>query len=108
MMKIIASLLFYSGLLAMPAIAQETNPMLSNGLKLLGVPYVANTLEVNDDEELVINCDQVDCTTFVENVLAMSLCPTQGDDMSERDFSNNLEQIRYRNGKIDGYTSRLH
>lgn len=107
-MKTIVSLLLCTGLFSLPAAAQETNAMLNNGLKLIGVPYVANTLEVNNDEDLVVNCDEVDCTTFVENVLAMSLCPTQGAEMSEADFMKNLQQIRYRDGKIDGYTSRLH
>ena len=41
--------------------------------KLIGRPYVAHTLE-GDTEKLTINIDQLDCTTFVENVLAMYLC----------------------------------
>jgi Protein of unknown function (DUF1460). len=86
----------------------EVNPMLSNALLFLDTPYTPNTLEVNNIEELVVNADEVDCTTFVEYVLAMSLCDEQGDDMMESDFATNLEKIRYRNGKIDGYTSRLH
>lgn len=91
------------------ATAQTDTLMISNAKSLIGAQYVAHTLEVNGaDEQLVINCDEVDCTTFVEYVLAMSLCPTQGRDMSENDFANNLTQIRYRNGKVDGYTSRLH
>lgn len=73
--------------------------VLSNGLKFIGTPYVANTLEVNDEEKLVVNLNQVDCTTFVEYVLAQSM---------EGDFTCDLQRIRYRNGKIDGYTSRLH
>ena len=28
--------------------------------------------------------------------------------MQEGDFARNLQRIRYRDGKIDGYTSRLH
>ena len=42
--------------------------------KFLGVPYVAHTLEVNDKERLVINTRQLDCTTLVENVVALTLC----------------------------------
>lgn len=108
-MKKMTSLLSCALLLALPEVgAQESNPMLSNGLKLLNTPYVAYTLEGNSEEELVVNCDEVDCTTFVENVLAMALCPTQGEQMSEADFMKNLQNIRYRNGQINGYTSRLH
>lgn len=90
--------------------AQEiSNVMLSNGIKFVNVPYVAHTLETNGPEELIINCDAVDCTTFVEYVLAESLTPKQANGYaSEYDFADNLQKIRYRNGKINGYTSRLH
>ncbi|MCI1683821.1 MAG: DUF1460 domain-containing protein [Bacteroides sp.] len=86
----------------------KSNIMVSNAIKFLNTPYVAHTLEVNNNEELVINCDEVDCTTFVEYVLAMSLSPVEDGQVSEGDFAKALQQIRYRNGKIDGYTSRLH
>ena len=91
------------------AAAQQKNPMLVNGMKYIGVPYVAHTLDQGEAEELVINCDEVDCTTLVEYVLAESLSPRQADgDVLESDFADKLQQIRYRNGKIDGYASRLH
>ncbi len=86
----------------------EKNVMLNNAISFMDVPYVAHTLEINDKEELVINCDEVDCTTFVEYVLAMSLSPLEDGQVAEGDFANNLQKIRYRDGKIDGYTSRLH
>lgn len=83
--------------------------MVSHALSFLDVPYVANTLEFDGPEELVINCDEVDCTTFVEYVMAMALSSQQANgDISETEFADNLMKIRYRNGKIDGYTSRLH
>ena len=107
-MKKIAVLLLIACLPISLTFGQEANKMLNNGLGFLNTPYVAHTLEVNDTEELVVNCDEVDCTTFVEYVLAMSLCPEQGDNMLESDFANNLQSIRYRNGEINGYTSRLH
>lgn len=80
-------------------ILMATNGILTNGLKFLNTPYVANTLEVNEQESLVIDTGQVDCTTLVEYVLAQTL---------PGDFAGNLQRIRYRDGKIDGYTSRLH
>lgn len=84
----------------------KTNLMIQNGLKFLGTPYVAHTLEVNSpDEKLVVNLKEVDCTTFVEYVLAKSLCNKQNDSIQ---FLKNLKRIRYRNGILDGYTSRLH
>ena len=91
------------------ASAQDKSVMLSNGIKYVDVPYVAHTLEADGPEELIINCDEVDCTTLVEYVLAESLTPKlDNGDISESAFADNLQKIRYRNGKIDGYTSRLH
>ena len=75
--------------------------------KLLGTPYVAGTLEVNAREELVVNLDEVDCTTFVEQVLAMALADKR-DERTEEGFRKALTQIRYRDGELDGYPSRLH
>lgn len=82
-----------------PGCASCRKGVLSNGLTFIGTPYVAGTLEVNEEEKLVINQKEVDCTTFVEYALAQSM---------DGDFACNLQRIRYRDGKIDGYTSRLH
>ena len=46
--------------------------------KLIGIPYVASTLEVNRKEQLVVNLRQLDCTTFVENSLALALTHQSG------------------------------
>lgn len=46
--------------------------MLTNGRMFIGTPYVAATLERGDEEQLIINREEVDCTTFVEYVLAHS------------------------------------
>ncbi|WP_291528566.1 N-acetylmuramoyl-L-alanine amidase-like domain-containing protein [Bacteroides sp. UBA939] len=87
----------------------KSNVMLNNGISFLNIPYVAHTLEVNDGtEELIINCDEVDCTTFVEYALAMSLSSTEDGQVAEGEFADNLQKIRYRDGKINGYISRLH
>lgn len=75
--------------------------------KLLGRPYVAHTLEVNDDERLVVNTQQLDCTTLIETVTALTLCAMQ-DKRTFSDFTHALTQLRYRQGQIDGYPSRLH
>ncbi|MDR0972545.1 MAG: DUF1460 domain-containing protein [Prevotellaceae bacterium] len=86
----------------------EYNRMLSNALQFVGTPYEAHTLEAGDTEELIYGTDALDCMTFVETAMAMSMCKEQGDDMSESEFARNLQKIRYRGGIIDGYTSRLH
>lgn len=46
--------------------------MVSVGKTFLGTPYVAKTLEIGEVETLVVNLQGLDCTTYVENVLAFS------------------------------------
>ena len=73
----------------------------------LGRPYVAHTLEVNDTEQLVVNTRQLDCTTLVETVVALTLCHEQGKK-TWQDYLNMLQTLRYRQGVLQGYPSRLH
>ena len=75
--------------------------------QFVGVPYVAATLEVNDTEQLVVNTWQLDCTTLVETVTALWLCAHHGQ-RTWPDYLRWLRTLRYRQGVIDGYTSRLH
>ena len=42
--------------------------------KFLGEEYVAATLEQGNEEPLFISCTKLDCTTFVELVLATAVC----------------------------------
>ncbi|MBT8301401.1 MAG: DUF1460 domain-containing protein [Maribacter sp.] len=77
------------------------------GKSFLGTPYVAKTLEIGEIETLVVNLHGLDCTTYVENVLAFSLLLREGKSDFNA-FTDNLETIRYKNGKLDGYASRLH
>lgn len=74
--------------------------------ELLGRPYVAHTLE-GENEMLTINIDQLDCTTFVETLYALTRTTLNGRD-SWRDYASNLENLRYRNGEMTDYSSRLH
>ena len=74
--------------------------------KFLGIPYVAHTLE-GEEELLTVNLDELDCTTFVETVLAMTYTVEEGRT-SWRDYVFNLERMRYRKGNLNGYSSRLH
>ena len=84
-----------------------TNFQLHFARQFLGRPYVAHTLEVNREEQLVVNTRELDCTTLVENVVALTLC-MQRHLYTARDFMNALVEMRYRGGIIDGYASRLH
>lgn len=72
----------------------------------LGVPYVASTLE-KEPEGLVINLRELDCTTFVESVYALSMM-AKSKDLSFDNFCNKLRWLRYRDGVINDYTDRLH
>ena len=81
--------------------------MISVGETFLGTPYVAKTLEVGESESLVINLLGMDCTTYVENVLAFSTLLME-DKMNFDSFASTLEYIRYKDGELDGYASRLH
>lgn len=77
------------------------------GLSFLGTPYVAATLENGSKEKLVINLRELDCTTFVENCLALAQTVKSGKTDFES-YAAELERIRYRNGIRDQYPSRLH
>jgi len=77
------------------------------GKSFTGTDYASHTLEVNDEEKLVINLSGLDCNTFLENVLVLSRCIKQGKTSFD-DFKDELTLIRYRDGKIDQYPSRLH
>lgn len=80
--------------------------MLKVGSFFLETPYVAHTLET-EKELLVINLRELDCTTYVENCLAISRTIKSGTHTFEQ-FCSELQLIRYRDGIIDGYPSRLH
>lgn len=88
--------------------AQDIGPtMVAVGKTFIGIPYVAKTLEIGETESLVINFQGLDCTTFVENVLAFSLM-LQNKQKEFNSFIDHLETIRYKDGKLNGYASRLH
>ncbi len=76
--------------------------------KFLGKPYVAHTLELfPDDERLVLNTRELDCTTYVDIVVALTLCSRRGET-TFRQFVHQLHMQRYWNGVCDGYPSRIH
>lgn len=77
------------------------------GRRFIDIPYEANTLESDGPERLRVNLDGMDCTTFVETVTALALTARE-HRQSWQDFLYNLEGVRYRNGRADGYPSRLH
>ena len=78
------------------------------GESLLGTSYEAGTLDVDANEEkLVLKLSGLDCVTFVENTLTFARQIRLGDFDFET-YKKQLTNIRYRNGEILDYTSRLH
>ena len=81
--------------------------MLAIAGEFTGNKYVAGTLEQGSHEPLVINTQELDCTTFVEQVVAIYATVNEGKE-GFRDMCSNLQRIRYRGGIRSGYASRLH
>jgi N-acetylmuramoyl-L-alanine amidase-like len=79
---------------------------------LLGTPYVEGTLEGPGDEVCRLTARGFDCVTLIETCLNLARVtgvwrhggptPTVGDLRDAVTFT------RYRGGRLDGYTSRLH
>lgn len=81
--------------------------ILEIGKFFLGAPYGIGTLEGKRAEHLVINLREFDCVTFVENVVALAwLVKSRGKSFEA--FRKLLQKIRYRQGRLQGYCSRLH
>jgi hypothetical protein len=77
------------------------------GKSFIGTEYAAATLEKGEKESLVINLTGLDCYTFLESSLALARCIKSGKTTFE-DYQNELINIRYRDGKLNEYPSRLH
>lgn len=86
--------------------ASPGDAVVAFGMKFIDVPYKGGTLE-GTPEKLRINIDSVDCTTFVEMMMALAMTVDQRR-LTWRDFALNLQGLRYRGGEVNGYPSRLH
>ena len=63
--------------------------------------------KLKEAERLVVNLREFDCFTFVENVVALAWL-LKSREKSFEGFRRLLRKIRYRNGRLQGYSSRLH
>ena len=90
-----------------PTTALSGQLVLNVGKFFLGTPYVAGTLETEKAERLVTNLAEFDCSTFVENVVALAWHARSREESFEA-FRGLLRKIRYRQGRLQGYSSRLH
>lgn len=93
--------------ISLPICSSKTETLLQISKSFLGTPYVASTLEQAGKEQLVVNLNELDCWTFVEQTIALTLTK-HGKTPNFQQFKKNLQAFRYRNGKVNGYGSRLH
>ena len=77
------------------------------GEQLLGRPYVAGMLDAPETETLVVDLTAFDCVLYVENVLAIARAIALGEESYDA-YARHVEDMRYREGTMDGYCSRLH
>ncbi|MFN8340012.1 MAG: DUF1460 domain-containing protein [Saprospiraceae bacterium] len=112
-MRVLFSIIFFNILFAfnesIVLMAQNdlSRCMVENAMSFVNVPYKSATLDASNEEILVCRNDGFDCVTLVEYVAALSMYQLK-DKKSPSTFEQFLTQIRYRNGVIDGYGSRLH
>lgn len=82
----------------------------------IGTPYEPNTLEAyikaggdpKGLEPLIVSLTRFDCVTLVESCLAVARASDDGAPPSWEKFLHEVQRMRYRGGKREGYTSRLH
>jgi hypothetical protein len=85
------------------------------GATFVGATYRPGTLEIPGPERLVVDLRELDCVTFVENVLALvrfarhdGMALLADPAAARARYESYLRELRYRGGVIDGYPSRLH
>jgi hypothetical protein len=79
-------------------------------------PYQAYTLEEYlkagggpaRAEPLTLSLQQFDCVTLVESCLAIARVARRDGPATWEGFAREMERMRYRDGKREGYLSRLH
>ena len=81
--------------------------VLQIGKSFIGTPYVEKTLEIPGAEKLVINLTGLDCTTYLETVVTLARIAKSGQLTFEA-YEKELEKLRYQNGELKDYSSRLH
>jgi hypothetical protein len=75
--------------------------------QLVGTPYQAGLLDISSPEKLILALDKFDCVLFVEAVVAIAR-GIAVQDYNYATFAERISDLRYRDGKLDGYCSRLH
>lgn len=73
----------------------------------IGLEYEAKTIDAEGDEKLIINLTGLDCYTFLEASLSFARCIKLGNT-TFGDYQTEIINLRYRNGELKEYPSRLH
>lgn len=89
--------------------SMDINDLISRiAVEFVGTSYVGGTLDRNPEkEEVVINLEELDCVTFMENSLCIARC-IKKQHFRFNDLIDEILYTRYRDGKLNDYTSRLH
>ncbi len=77
------------------------------GKFFIGTDYEAKTIEPEKEEEAIVYLTGFDCYTFLETCLVFARCIKEGKTDFQH-FTEELINIRYRNGVLEEYPSRLH
>jgi hypothetical protein len=75
--------------------------------QFLGAAYREGLLDRSETEKLFVSLTEFDCVLFVETVLAFSR-NLRSPSFSYENFVEKIQEVRYADGKLDGYCSRLH
>ena len=92
--------------MALPAAGEQGVAIKNLAISFVGTPYKAYTLEGQAEEQLICRLDAFDCTTLVEQVMALAVAKYLG--FSYEAYLQELQMGRYRDGNIEGYASRIH
>lgn len=77
------------------------------GRRFVGDAYTPHTLDLPGPERVIVNLREFDCVTYIESVLALARVLRDGNATFPA-FTEELRRIRYRDGVLDAYASRLH
>lgn len=71
-------------------------------------PYISGSLDVNESEKCIVNLNGFDCVTFYETAIAIANLKWQKNIISEDNIKLEIKKMRYQDGVVSGYESRLH
>ncbi|AFY70292.1 protein of unknown function DUF1460 [Thalassoporum mexicanum PCC 7367] len=95
------------------AIAQELHQqsygemVQSMAAQLIGSGYREGLLDRSPQEKLVVSLTQFDCVLLVEIALALAM-GVAVEDYTPTTLAKNVQSLRYSDGEVNGYCSRLH